>query len=253
MKIVLINGSPKNQNSASEMIVAVLQSKLTQATASTQPAEPARAAAPVSSAEPPASANSAEPVARTNSAEPTASAASVDCVICHVVKQGRDEIITAFVGCKILIFVFPLYVDGIPSHLLRLLDETREALAKSAPNATVYCVVNNGFYEARQNNIALEMMKNFCARSQLKWGQGLGVGAGGMITFLSIGRGPMKNLGKALDALVKNILTSQSADNRFVEPNFPKSLYQILVHLNWRLEAKKHGLKAKQLYDQPRT
>jgi hypothetical protein len=63
----------------------------------------------------------------------------------------------------------------------------------------------------------------------------------------------MKPLGKALDALVENILGSKTADNRFVEPNFPKSLYQMGAHLNWRLEAKKHGLKAKQLYDRPQT
>jgi multimeric flavodoxin WrbA len=206
MKAAIINGSPKRQGGASEMIVTALQSRLTQA---------------------------------------------ADCAICHAAEQNRDEIMGAFVDRNALIFVFPLYVDGIPSHLLRLLDETHNFLADAAPGAAVYCIVNNGFYEARQNSVALELMKNFCVRSGLKWGQGLGVGAGGMIHAARIGRGPLKNLGKALDALAENILNRKSADDHFVEPNFPKFLYKMIAHIGWRMQAKKYGLKTKQLYDRP--
>ncbi|MDR1185090.1 MAG: NAD(P)H-dependent oxidoreductase [Coriobacteriales bacterium] len=174
-----------------------------------------------------------------------------NCVVCHAAKHSRDEIMATFAGCDALVFVFPLYVDGIPSHLLRLLDEAQDAVVDVAPNTMVYGVVNNGFYEAPQNRIALELLKNFCARSGLKWGQGLGVGGGGMIPALSIGRGPTKNLGKALDTFAKNILDGKAADSLFVEPRFPRFLYQMIVHLNWRMEAKKYGLKTSQLYDKP--
>jgi hypothetical protein len=202
MKIAIINGSPKRQDSASEKIAAALQSRLTPA---------------------------------------------ADCAARHAAKHSREEIMAALAGCGALIFVFPLYVDGIPSHLLRLLDETRHTIADAAPGAAVYCVVNNGFFEARQNGLALELTRNFCDRAGLKWGQGLGVGAGGMIHAARVGRGPLKNLGKALDALAENILHGQTGEDLFAKPNFPKFLYNIIAHMSWRSQARKNGLKAGEL------
>ncbi|MDR1322154.1 MAG: NAD(P)H-dependent oxidoreductase [Gracilibacteraceae bacterium] len=174
-------------------------------------------------------------------------APAADCAALHAAKHNREEIMAALAGCGALILVFPLYVDGIPSHLLRLLDETRSAIADAAPGLTVYCVVNNGFFEARQNALALELTRNFCDSSGLKWGQGLGVGAGGMIHAARVGHGPMKNLGKALDALAENILRGQTGEDRFAEPNFPKFLYNMIAHMSWRSQARKHGLKAGEL------
>jgi hypothetical protein len=176
---------------------------------------------------------------------------AAECAMCHAAEQNRSEIMAAFAGSDALVFVFPLYVDGIPSHLLRLLDEMQDAVAEVAPDAVVYCAINNGFYEAHQNVAALEQMENFCVRSGLKWGQGLGVGAGGMIQSAPIGHGPMKNLGRALDALAENIRDGKAASNFFVEPNFPKFLYNMIAHEGWRVQAKRHGLNPKQLYDKP--
>jgi hypothetical protein len=72
-----------------------------------------------------------------------------------------------------------------------------------------------------------------------------------MVQAAPIGRGPMKNLGKALDALVENIRGGKTADNRFVEPNFPKVLYNMIAHMSWRIQAKRFGLKIGRLYDKP--
>jgi multimeric flavodoxin WrbA len=176
---------------------------------------------------------------------------AADCVLRHAANHSRDEIMAALCASEALVFLFPLYVDGIPSHLLRLLDEIQSSVAAAAPDALVYCIVNNGFYEARQNDVALALMRNFCVRSRLKWGQGLGVGAGGMIHAAAIGHGPMRNLGKALDGFSKTILHRETADDRLIEPNFPKFLYQMIAHASWRMQAKKYGLAVKRLYDKP--
>jgi multimeric flavodoxin WrbA len=165
---------------------------------------------------------------------------AADCIICHAVK--RSEVMEALNGCGALVFIFPLYVDAVPSHLLRLLDDARNEIADAAPEAMVYAVVNNGFYEGRQNMVALEMMRNFCSCSGLKWGQGLGVGAGGMIFAAPVGHGPMKNLGQALDLLARNILYGRTAYDYMFEPNFPKFLYKIAAHMKWRWQAAKNGL-----------
>ncbi|EGT3787915.1 hypothetical protein [Clostridioides difficile] len=65
--------------------------------------------------------------------------------------------IDAMLNCDRLIIAFPLYVDGIPSHLLRLLEDcTKKQNKNSIP---VYAIVNCGFYEGRQNHLAIQMIE----------------------------------------------------------------------------------------------
>ncbi|NLM44942.1 MAG: NAD(P)H-dependent oxidoreductase, partial [Clostridiales bacterium] len=83
---------------------------------------------------------------------------------------------------NILVFAFPLYVDGIPSHLLNCLTQLETFLASvKEKDIKVYSMVNCGFYEGHQTKLAMEMMENWCSKAELKWGQGVGIGAGGML------------------------------------------------------------------------
>jgi multimeric flavodoxin WrbA len=176
------------------------------------------------------------------------SVSTVSIVVSNVTKQKQKEIPEAIQGCNALVFAFPLYVDGLPAHFLEFLDEAKYAIALNAPDAKVYCLVNNGFYEARQNSIAIAMMKSFCKHSGIAWGYGVGIGGGGMIHVASAGHGPMKNLGRVLDRLADNIYGLKTVDDCFVEPNFPRSLYMFAANRGWKTQGKKNGLKIKQLY-----
>lgn len=151
-------------------------------------------------------------------------------------------------GCSALVFAFPLYVDGIPANLLRQLEQICPSLVEAAPQAKVYTLVNNGFYDGRQNSLALEMMQHFTQEAGLTWGQGIGIGAGGMMHSAPIGSGPLKRLGKTLDALSDTILQSRSAENITFDPNFPRFLYMQAAHMGWWSQAKKNGLKRSELY-----
>jgi multimeric flavodoxin WrbA len=176
---------------------------------------------------------------------------AAECAVCRVNGPDYAEILPSFDGSDILVFIFPLYVDGVPSQLLRFLDEALDGIARAAKGAAVYIVVNNGFFEGRQNRVAFEIMRNFAARAGLRWGQAVGVGAGGMIHTAPIGRGTMKNLGKALDALAENILNARGGEDYTFEPNFPRALYKAIGHWGWRRAARKNGLRPKQLYAKP--
>ena len=153
-------------------------------------------------------------------------------------------------GCDAAVWAFPLYVDGIPSHLIPSLLQLQELNAKEGMAPTIYALVNCGFYEGEQAKVALQIMKNWASRARLKWGQGYGLGAGGMFTSLKgvpLGAGPLKNLGKEFNALIFNIRTLDSGIDSFVNPNFPRLAYKLAAESNWRKQIKANGLKVKDL------
>ena len=90
------------------------------------------------------------------------------------------EIIEEFNQFDALVFAFPLYVDGIPSHLLSCLCEI-ETYGIENKAIHVYAIANCGFYEGKQNRNALHIMQNWCEKVGLIWGQGIGVGGGGAL------------------------------------------------------------------------
>ncbi len=149
-----------------------------------------------------------------------------------------------------LVFAFPLYVDSIPSHLLRFLIEL-EKRSFNNKNIMVYCIINNGFFEGKQNHIAMEQMKHWCKATGFTWGQGIGIGAGEMLPFITdipIGHGPNKNIGHALNELSDNIERLTSGKDLFVSPNWSRSLWKIQSSLFfWYPRAKKNGVKIKHL------
>ena len=75
--------------------------------------------------------------------------------------------------CKYSVWVFssPLYVDGIPSHLLSCLYKI-EQLGIEGKNIHVYGIVNCVFFEGRQACNALNILKNWCHKVGLAWGGG---------------------------------------------------------------------------------
>lgn len=164
--------------------------------------------------------------------------------------QLNDKTKNEIYNSDVLIFIFPLYVDGIPSNLLKLLvNFEKENVVR--PETKIYCIVNNGFYEGKQNFLALLHMKNWCKKVNAKWGQGIGIGSGELLPYLKkfkLGQGPLKNLEKILNRLSRNILTLNSDKNIYINPNWPKILYFIQGSVSWILKARKNNLKIRELF-----
>jgi hypothetical protein len=160
---------------------------------------------------------------------------------------GPDELAKQ----DVLVFAFPLYVDGIPSHFLRYLVSLENFFKESDFHPVVYAIVNCGFYEGVQNRHALEMMKCWCVKSHLRWGRGVGIGGGGMmlgLTSVPPGNGPKKNSSGALRELAKSIEGLESGENLFTSPNFPRIIYKIMAEIGWRYQIKANGLKRRDLF-----
>ena len=159
------------------------------------------------------------------------------------------EVIQALLKTDILVFSFPLYVDGIPGHLLSCLTQLEEALINN-PAIHVYGIVNCGFYEGRQAEFALKLLQNWCIKTGVVWSGGVGVGGGGGLALMpkmEPGIGPKAPIDKALTALSDTILKKQITENVFTTVALPRFLYKMGAQTEWRRMIKTNGGKARDL------
>ena len=85
-----------------------------------------------------------------------------------------------------VVFALPLYVDGIPSHILRFLEQTEIFCKENKLHLNVYAIANNGFIEGKQNEPLMQSLEHFCTRAGLSWGGGVGIGGGVMLNVTRI-------------------------------------------------------------------
>ena len=169
----------------------------------------------------------------------------------HTPALPSEMDLEAFAQQDAAIFAFPLYVDGVPSHLLNCLCRLEQYFVKHSSNLTIYAIVNCGFFEGNQNRYALQIMKNWCVRSGLKWGQGIGIGGGGMLTGLQsvpAGKGPRKNFSAAIGQLSEHITVGTSEEDIYVLPNVPRFAYKMGAEVEWRQQIKANGLTENDLF-----
>lgn len=75
-----------------------------------------------------------------------------------------------------VLLVFPLYVDGLPTVLLSFLKEWERTMEDRKP--TVSVLINCGFYEPEQNDVAVDMVRLFCKKTGCPFGSVLQIGSG---------------------------------------------------------------------------
>jgi hypothetical protein len=80
-----------------------------------------------------------------------------------------------------VVLAVPLYVDGIPSHVLRFLHEAERFCRSAACHFKLYVISNSGFIEGRQSEIHLRQYRCWCGRAGVAYGGGLGIGGGVML------------------------------------------------------------------------
>ena len=161
-----------------------------------------------------------------------------------------SEIKSEIHNADVLIFAFPLYVDSIPSHLLDTIVKFEEEKIINS-KTKIYCIVNNGFFEGKQNQLAILQMKNWCQKTGAEWGQGIGIGAGEILSYVEkvpLGKGPLKNLGKVLEQFTNNIKTLKSGNEIYVNPNWSRLLYWTQGTVSWIIKSRKNGLKIRDLF-----
>ena len=216
MKISMINGSPKVATSCSGLLLDQLQKDI---------------------------------LKKTNSS-------SNNITLYRINRNPLSDIdIAEIIKSDIIVVAFPLYVDGIPSHMLAALYQLEKAFTNSSvsPETTFYGIINNGFSEGFQNQHAANMLKLFCQRAGISFGQVFATGAGEMIRSMieanaPFGEGPLSFVKKDWESFVDCITRQESASSVFCSLKMPGWLFRAIGnHTFWKPTAKKNGISEKQM------
>lgn len=100
-----------------------------------------------------------------------------------------------------VVLVFPLYADSLPVTLLNFLKTLEANPPQHKPTLSV--IINCGFLEPRQNDIAVEMLRQYCRVTGFPFGSVLKIGSGEAILttpFRIFLKAKMKKLAAAIDA-----------------------------------------------------
>lgn len=168
------------------------------------------------------------------------------------IKEFSEEIYNEIILCDVIIFAFPLYTDSIPSNVLKMLIELEKYLKMETKKEIIaYIIINNGFYEGKQTHIAFEIMENWCLRSGIAFGGGIGQGAGEMIGAtknIPLSRGLFINLRCELKLLIKKVELKEPFGLKYLSPYFLRFLWKFMaIHAFWHPLAYKNKLTKKDI------
>ena len=100
----------------------------------------------------------------------------LDTEYCEVKKSNHLALCQMIENCSDIVFVFPLYADSIPVTLLNFLKTLQETASSKKP--TISVMINCGFIEPYQNDIAVKMLQLFARKNGYPFGSAFKIGSG---------------------------------------------------------------------------
>ena len=165
-------------------------------------------------------------------------------------KEERDEICNS----DVLVVAFPLYVDGIPGHLLEQLTVLeKEFRSRDCHDLMLYGIINNGFIEGIQSRNAARMLELFARRAGIRMGQILCVGAGEMTRMMlnmkiPFGKGPLSKMDHIYTTFLSNLSARKEGEMLVMQPSYAGWIFRAMsASYFWRPAARKNGLSGKDL------
>ena len=167
--------------------------------------------------------------------------------------NNHDELIEALAKASKIVLCMPLYVDGLPSQLIRLMEKMEREYV--IPSRRIYVLSNMGLYESKQLINLLTAVKKWCKKMDFEYGGGLAVGAGelvgGFLEMSPIDKWPLKSIDAGLKKLAQTINDGDKIDDIYCgTESFPRFLYMAVANSGWRRMGKKNGLKNSDLFRQ---
>ena len=109
-------------------------------------------------------------------------------VVSEQVRNAGDHerVLESIKDADTVVFGMPLYVDGVPSHMLAFMKAMEKFCIDNDIHLKVYIVSNGGFIEGCQNKPLMQVLENFCKRCSFQWCGGVGIGGGVMLNVMRI-------------------------------------------------------------------
>ena len=172
------------------------------------------------------------------------------CVVESLKQNTTEEDFTLMRTMNSIVFVFPLYIDAIPSNLLEYMYAYEEYLTSHPQTAdhtppSIYSIINNGFIEGRQNINALQIMANYTTRIGHSWRFGIGIGGGEFVKetmeVIPLKSKLKRNIYFALVKLATELESQEITqhNNIMTNPSMPKFLFMAVGNRHWTNKAKK--------------
>ena len=158
----------------------------------------------------------------------------------NITQRNHQELCAAMEGYTDVLFVFPLYADSLPVGLLNFLKTLEVNPPVNKP--TVSILINCGFLEYEQNEVAIRIMQLFCRRNGYVIGSILMLGSGEAILDT-----PFKYIAiRNIKQLAKSIADKDYHTLHATMP-LPKSLFRLAARSYWIRYGKKFGTTKEQM------
>ena len=174
----------------------------------------------------------------------------IECKVIGFNRQSAaDDLVSELSNCDSWVFFFPVYVDGVPGHLLSCLEQL--ASNRDISKGKFVCAVTNcGFSDGEQGEYCMNIIRNWAVRSGNVWGGGIGIGEGGALPELLKHKSfkyPAKLIGKSFERLANNIRSSTRFENEYTNGGLPMLFYKIAVERYWAKRLRENGKNPKDI------
>lgn len=158
----------------------------------------------------------------------------------NITKRNHQELCAAMEGYTDVLFVFPLYADSLPVGLLNFLKTLEANPPASKPVISI--LINCGFLEYEQNEVAIRIMHFFCRRNGFTIGSVLMLGSGEAILET-----PFKYIAQRNIKRLAHSITNKDYRILHATMSLPKSLFRLAAQSYWTRYGKKFGTTKEQM------
>ena len=152
----------------------------------------------------------------------------------NITKKNHEELCAALSGYTDVLFAFPLYADSLPVGFLNFLKALEACPPAHKPVVSI--LINCGFLEAEQSEVAIRMMRLFCRRNGYVMGSVLMLGSGEAILDTPFKYVATRNIRRLAQSMVSGRYHTLSA-------TMPLSKYLIY----WTFYGKRFGTTRRQM------
>lgn len=168
--------------------------------------------------------------------------------VSQILKSDVEEFFSELDNIDIVIVAFPLYIDGLPTPLIRVLEliEKNRREKQLVKKQSLLAISNGGYPEAFHNDTAIKICRLFAERNGFKWLGGLAIGQGALLHGRPLSRkGTTSKVAKALDIVADAIEAGEDIPAEAVKlmkkGMLPAFAYLAYCRVGWNYLAKPHN------------